>query len=156
MTNHPPTRQEFEAWKGTIRNNLSLIQGTLNTVNRVNQQVNINKKAWIQNGKDIRINKNAISTNSFNLVDLGNQLKKKVFPQGLQNQLDEAKLHRDSIEGKVESLFTKKSDITHGHAGDNIINTLKGFALGGGTASIILIGAGAFLLLRSKALKKVL
>jgi hypothetical protein len=156
MTNHPVSRNEFEAWKGTIRNNLSLIQGTLNTVNNVNKQVNINKKAWIQNGKDININQNAIRTNSDNLVDLGLKLKAKVFPKGLQDQINEAKTHRDSIESKVETLFTKKSDISHGHAGDDIINTLKGFALGGGTASIILIGVGAYFVLRNKAITRIL
>jgi hypothetical protein len=63
-----------------------------------------------------------------------------------------AKDHRDSIESKLEN----KSNVSHSHAGSDITNTLKGFALGGGTASIILIGVGAFLLLRSKALRKIL
>ena len=63
-----------------------------------------------------------------------------------------AKAHRDSIESKLEN----KANVNHSHAGEDIINQLKGFLVGGGTASIILVGVGAFLLLRSKALKKVL
>jgi len=68
------------------------------------------------------------------------------------NNMTIAKAHRDSIESKLE----KKADIGHSHAGSDIINQLKGAVVGGGTASLILVGVGAFLLLRSKALKKVL
>jgi hypothetical protein len=70
-----------------------------------------------------------------------------------------SKAHRDLNASKIEDIFKRldnKANANHSHAGENIINQIKGFALGGGTASIILIGAGAFLLLRSKALKKVL
>jgi hypothetical protein len=63
-----------------------------------------------------------------------------------------AKAHRDSIESKLE----KKANSNHSHGSSDIINLLKGFLIGGGTASIVLVGVGAFLLLRSKALKKVL
>tara|TARA_B110001454_G_C12682475_1_gene418687 strand:- start:759 stop:1268 length:510 start_codon:yes stop_codon:yes gene_type:complete len=63
-----------------------------------------------------------------------------------------AKVHRDSIESKLE----KKANSDHSHGSSDIINQLKAFLIGGGTASIVLVGVGAFLLLRSKALKKVL
>jgi hypothetical protein len=136
-----------------VRANTSLIQAVLNNLggrvddNRVKSNDNQRQLNQAKTHRDSIERK--VEVNIKKLSGIGSL-------SGLQSQINQAKTHRDSIERKVESLFTKKSDITHGHAGDNIINTLKGFALGGGTASIILIGAGAFLLLRSKALKKVL
>jgi hypothetical protein len=136
-----------------VRANTSLIQAVLNNLggrvdnNRVKSNDNQRQLNQAKTHRDSIERK--VEVNIKKLSGIGSL-------SGLQSQINQAKTHRDSIERKVESLFTKKSDITHGHAGDNIINTLKGFALGGGTASIILIGAGAFFLLRSKALKKVL
>jgi hypothetical protein len=138
---------------GQIRANTFLIQQVLDNLggqidsNRVKGN---DRQRQLNDAKKHRDSiENKVESNIKKLIGVGNL-------SGLQTQLNNAKLHRDSIESKVESLFSGKSDITHGHAGENIINQLKGALVGGGTASIILIGVGAFLVLRNKGIKRIL
>lgn len=113
-------------------------------------------------------------TNTRNLISLGNSLNeaklhrdsieskvevniKKLLGvgniSGLQTQINDAKLHRDSNSGKIEDIFTrltKKSDISHGHGTQNIIDQIKAGLLGGGIGAIAVAGVIGFILLRGK------